>query len=181
MEHARRLVKASLGIMSLSPSPSLPGRLWLAGMGLFLAAAGILFVWVLWTAWQRAEETRSWTPIPCLIVSSRLSQERPTPNSNPAFRAEVRYSYTYAGKVMTGTHIKRVDSASQHEDVAKKKLEAYPVGSELTCYVNPKQPDQAILKHDTRAALYSIWFPGLFVVGGLGMAWNALKRPARQS
>jgi Protein of unknown function (DUF3592) len=172
----RKLVKASLSFMAISSTSSLSGRLWLASLGLFLALAGIAFTWVLWTAWQRAEETRRWVPTPCLIISSRLAREQPTPNSNPAYRAEVRYSYTYTGKVLTGTLIKRVNSPTQHEDVARKKLEDYPVGAELTCFVNPEHPDQAILKHDTRAALYSIWFPGLFVIGGLGMAWNALRR-----
>jgi hypothetical protein len=88
----------------------------------------------------------------------------------------VRYSFTLDGRALTGTHIRRVDSASQHEDVARKKLEGYPVGAEITCYVNPQKPEQSVLKHDTRAALYSIWFPILFVVGGLGMAWNALTK-----
>jgi len=144
-------------------------------MGLFLAFAGIVFTWVLWTAWQRAEETRRWVPLPSRIVSSRLTQELPTPNSNPAYRAEVRYSYIFDGKSQLGSNIKRVNSPSQHEDVARKKLESYPVGAEQTCFVNPLKPEQAVLKHDTRAALYSIWFPGLFVIGGLGMAWNALR------
>lgn len=176
MQHARKLVKASLRIMPDTLSSSMFGRLWLASMGLFLALAGIVFTWVLWTAWQRAEETRGWTPLPCRIVSSRLHHERPTPHSNPAYKPEVRYSFSYEGKAMTGTQIKRVDSASQHEDVARKKLDPYPVGTKLICYVNPQKPAQTVLKHDTRAALYSIWFPILFIVGGLGMAWNALLR-----
>ncbi len=145
-------------------------------MGLFLAFAGLLFTWVLFTAWQRAEETRRWQPTPCRILSAQVTSARPTPNSNPAYRAEVRYSYTFENQRLTGTHIKRVDSASQHEDNARKKLEAYLIGSEATCYVNPALPTQAVLKHDSRAPLYSIWFPMLFVVGGLGMAWNALRR-----
>jgi hypothetical protein len=162
--------------MAFSSTSSFSGRLWLAGMGLFLALAGIVFTWVLYTAWQRAEETRRWTPTPCRITSSRLAKEQPTPNSNPAYRAEVRYIYTFAGIPMTGSLIKRVNSPTQHEDVARKKLSDYPVGTELICYVNPTKPDQAVLKHDTRAALYSIWFPGLFVVGGLGMVWNAIRK-----
>lgn len=177
MQHACRLVKASLPpFMSSDSKSSLSGRLWLAGMGLFLACAGLLFTWVLWTAWQRAEETRRWTPTPCRIISAQVVSERPTPHSNPEFKAEIRYHYTFEGQSLTGSHIKRVDPVTQHEDNARKKLEDYPIGQDLTCYVNPAQPDQAVLKHDTRAALYSIWFPLLFVFGGLGMAWNALKR-----
>lgn len=145
-------------------------------MGLFLAAAGLLFTWVLWTSWQRAEETRRWVPTPCRIISSQVVSERPTPHSNLAHQAEVRYAFTFEGKSLTGTHIKRVDSVSQHEENARKKLEEYPVGLETNCYVNPAQPQQTVLVHDSRAALYSIWFPLLFVFGGLGMAWNAMRR-----
>lgn len=148
-------------------------------MGLFLALAGLLFTWVLWTAWQRAEETRRWVATPCRIISAQVVSERPTPHSNPAFKAEVRYTFTYEGETRTGSHIKRVDSASQHEENARKKLESYPIGQDTTCYVNPAQPEQTVLKHDTRAALYSIWFPLLFVFGGLGMAWNAVKGKRR--
>jgi hypothetical protein len=49
---------------------------------------------------------------------------------------------------------------------------------QTVCYVNPSDPTIAILKHGTRAALYSIWFPLLFVVGGLGIAWTAIRRKA---
>ncbi|HCN78741.1 MAG TPA: hypothetical protein DIT13_16295 [Verrucomicrobiales bacterium] len=165
--------------MSSSAESTLAGRVWLACMGLFIAAAGLLFTCVLWTSWQRAEETRRWTPLPCRIVSARVVSEKPTPNSNPAHKAEIRYEYTFQGKPRTGTRIKRVDAASQHEERARQKLEAWPVGTEAACFVNPAAPDEAVLAHDTRAALYSIWFPLLFVFGGFGMAWNALRpRPA---
>ncbi len=164
--------------MQDSPPSSTAGRVWLASMGLTLALGGALFTWVLWTAWQRAEETRRWTPLPCHIIASRLETERPTPNSNPVFKPIVHYSFTLEGKPMTGTRIKRVDSASQHEDLAFKKIEPFPVGSAHTCFVNPADPAVSVLKHDTRAALYSIWFPLLFVIGGLRMSWGAL-RPSR--
>jgi len=33
-----------------------------------------------------------------------------------------------------------------------------------------------VLQHGSRAALYSIWFPLLFVLGGFGMLRGALRR-----
>ncbi len=157
---------------------SAAGRRWLAAMGLFLALAGVLFTWVLWRAYSRAEETRRWQETSCLILSSRVVSERPTPTSNIAHRAEVRYRYQFGGRERMGDRVRRVDSASPHEERARSIIAAFPAGMQTVCSVNPERPDEAILQHASRAALYSIWFPLLFVAGGLGMAWNALRRRA---
>lgn len=175
MQHAGGLVKASLSMNYAPCSRYTAGRLWLLLLGTLLALAGAVFTWVLWTAWQRAEETRRWAPTSCRIVVSKVAMERPTPNSNPAYRADIRYDYVFNGVHHTGTRLKRVDSPSQHQDVVIQRLQPWPPGSESTCFVNPASPGMAVLKHDTRAALYSIWFPLLFVAGGMRMAWGALR------
>lgn len=164
--------------MSSSSPNSSSGRLWLVAMGLFLALAGAVFTWVLWKSWQRAEETRRWTPVPAVIMASSIHSSRPTPNANLEYRVNLRYRYTWEGHEMIGDHLKRLDSPTVHEARALEKVTEYPVGRKVTCYVNPADPTQAILRHDTRAALYSIWFPLLFVVGGLGMARAALRKAA---
>lgn len=164
--------------MSSSSTHSSSGRLWLVAMGLFLALAGAVFTWVLWKSWQRAEETRRWTPVPAVMTASSISISRPTPSANREYRVNLRYRYTWEGREMVGTHLKRLDAPTVHEERALEKVTEYPVGREVTCYVNPADPAQAILRHDTRAALYSIWFPLLFVVGGLGMARAALRKNA---
>lgn len=156
------------------------GRYWLAGMGLFLAFAGAVFTFGLWWAWQKSEQTRHWTPVPCRILHSKIASEKPTPNSNPVYRVELQYEFTYEGKVMKGDHIQRVDKDTVHEETARDRLLAYPAGLETTCYVNPTNPEETVLQHGTRAALYSIWFPMLFVAGGLKMAWDAMKRGKRK-
>lgn len=161
--------------MPTSDTSAVSGRLWLTAMGLFLACAGLLFTGILWTAYQRAAETRAWEAVPCLIVSSKIDSKRPSPNSNIAYRPEIQYRYEFQGEKLTGHRIKRVDGATSHEERARAMVESYPVGLETTCYVNPAAPGFAILRHGSKAPLYSIWFPLLFVIGGLGMAWTAWK------
>ncbi|HYF33848.1 MAG TPA: DUF3592 domain-containing protein [Prosthecobacter sp.] len=164
-----------MSAVSSSPSPN-AGRYWLVAMGLILALAGAGFTWGLYVAWQKAEETRRWTATPARIVSARVVSERPSPHSNVAHAPEIRYRYDFGGRSYTGAKIKRVEGPTAHESEAQKKVEAYPVGMEVTAYVNPADPGQAVLQHSSRAALYSIWFPLLFVAGGGGMAWGALRR-----
>lgn len=144
-------------------------------MGIALALAGAVFTVVLWKAWQRAEETRSWPPVPCTILSSQIKAEQPTPNSPVKHRVIVRYAYKVKGQPFTSERILRVDGPKSSRDDAEELREQFAPNSKTTCFVNPADPAFAILQHDTRAALYSIWFPLLFVVGGLRMAWAALR------
>ncbi len=152
------------------------GSRWLVGMGLALALMGLVFVGVLWKAWQRAEETRHWTATPARILSSQVKPEQPTTSSPTVYRVEVRYTYTFAGKDYRSERIRRVDGPKSNRDDAEALREQFTPGQQLTCYVRPDEPGFAILKHDTRAALYTLWFPLLFVGGGLRMAWAALRR-----
>ncbi len=146
-------------------------------MGFFLVAAGSFFAWRMWLSYEKAQLTRRWVQVPCRIVSSRVASERPTPNSSPAHRVDLRYEYEFTGSTHTSNRIRQVESApsQQLDDVREKQLN-YPPGSWQTCFVNPSAPDEAVLQHASRAALYSIWFPLLFVVGGLGMMRGAFRR-----
>lgn len=152
------------------------GARWLAFMGIALAIAGALFVVMLWTAWQRAEETRRWIATSAKVLSSQLRPVQATPNSPTKFAIQVRYEYVYQGQTHISERIRRVNSPKRNHDDAEALREEYTPGQTITCYVKPDEPTFAILKHESRAALYSIWFPLLFVVGGLRMAWAALRR-----
>jgi len=152
------------------------GSRWLAGMGIALAVAGGLFVVMLWTAWQRAEETRRWTATPAKVLSSQLRPVQATPNSPTKFAIQVRYEYVWQGQRHVSERIRRVNSPKGNHDDAEALREEYTPGQMITCYVKPDEPTFAILKHESRAALYSMWFPLLFVGGGLRMAWAALRQ-----
>jgi hypothetical protein len=148
-------------------------------MGLTLIVMGSVATLYLWGSWKRAEETRTWKPVEAIVIASQVLTDRPSPHSPLKFTADVHYRYTVDGKTHTSTRIKRVDGPSSHKNKTEEVVARYPLGKPVTCYVNPAQPDFAILEHDSRAALYSIWFPLLFVAGGAGMVVSALRgKPA---
>ena len=144
--------------------------------GLLVAAMGAFFMFALWIGFSRAKETRGWLETPCEVTRSEVVEERPTPNSPIAFRAWVEYRYVFEGKAHTGQNVKRVDGPTSHQNRAQETVETYPLGAKISCWVNPELPEQAVLKHGTLAPLYSMWFPGLFVVAGLGIAVGTLRR-----
>ncbi|MBB5035499.1 DUF3592 domain-containing protein [Prosthecobacter vanneervenii] len=163
--------------MSQNQFASQSGRLWLGAMGVFLIIAGSFFAWRMWLSYEKAQMTRKWVQVPCRIVSSKVVGERPTPHTDPAHRVEIRYEYEFAGSKHRSTRIRQVEAApTPHLDVAMQRQQEFPPGTERVCYVNPTAPDEAVLQHGSRAALYSIWFPLLFVAGGVGMVRGALRR-----
>jgi hypothetical protein len=152
------------------------GSRWLVGMGLAIALAGGVFTVVLATAWQRARDTHAWQAVPCKILSSQVVGLQKTPSSPTVFEVQVRYTYEVAGRQYTGQRLRRVDGPSSDRDKAERTRQQYRAGQHTECYVMPGQPDFAILQRGSPAALYAIWFPLLFVVGGSVMTWRAWRK-----
>ncbi len=135
--------------------------------------AGGVFTAVLWQSYERAMETRKWIETPCRIVTSTVLSERPTPSSPVTHRFELRYEYVFAGARREGAKVKRTEGPTPHRVKAEALAAEFPAGSTGACWVNPAKPDEAVLVHGSKAGLYAIWFPLLFVIGGAVMAWRA--------
>lgn len=155
---------------------NIAGRIWKIIMGLVLVVVGSVFVQYLYSAYERGAAMDSWEEVPCLIRSLEADDSQLNQRGMTKYILQVRYDYKFRGKEYEGTRIKRLPTEASDPRKLKSKIEAYPAGRETVCYVNPENPEEAVLKKDTKAALYSIWFPCLFVVGGLGMIVSALFR-----
>lgn len=158
------------------PPSTAGGRLFLVLLGLTLALLGGFFVWLLGRSFLRARAMRAWPEVSCVILSSEIEERVHDPQSPPEYRLDLGFGYEWQGVPRTGDHLSMRGSpwSSQHDEVEKQMAE-YPAGMSSTCRVNPANPDFAVLKPDSLAPGYSIWFPGLFVIGGLGIAIRAIK------
>ncbi len=153
------------------------GRWWLAAMGIVLIIAGSFFAHRLWLSYEKTAPSRSWPEVPCRIESSRIVTEKLTPTSAPVHRAEIRYRYEVAGAAHVSTRIHLVEkAATAHLEVVQALQRQFPPGSASVCRVNPDDAAHSVLIAGTRAALYTIWFPLLFVAGGLGMLIGAWRQ-----
>jgi len=151
------------------------GAYYLAGIGLAVAAVGVIFVYLMWGSFSKARETRRWVETPCLMIISTV-KERAIKTHMKEYSWNLEYMYDFDGK----SYLSKLDTLrgakwSKTKDKIDEFIEEYPEGEKATCFVNPSNPEQAILKHDTKAAGYSIWFPMLFVVGGLGITISSLR------
>ncbi len=160
-----------------NPPPSRGGRWFLVGIGLATAMIGALFVWLMARSYLRAREMHAWPEVECVILSSHIEERVHDPQSPREYRVNVQFGYEWQGEARTGDRLTlRGNPWTSKRNLADKRAAEYPPGKTTTCRVHPQQADFAVLKPDSLAPGYSIWFPSLFVIGGLGMAVRALGR-----
>ncbi len=165
------------GMMSMSNSQR-AGSWYLTVIGLALCFIASIFLWLMMRSYMRAREMTTWPQVACLILSSEVEENRIAENVAPDFRLAVLYRYQFQGKDYESPLWSLRGSMPRTEKSAVEKLvKQFPQGSQQTCRVNPRHPEIAVLTIDSRAAGYSLWFPGLFFLGGVGMIWGAWRRP----
>jgi hypothetical protein len=158
------------------------GRWFLVFTGLSLVLIGGLFVWLMARSFLRAQEMRSWPEVECVILASSLDERRHDDHSPLEFRLNVLFGYEWEGEARSGDRLSlRGSPWSSKRVLAEERAAEFPVGKKTTCRVNPANPELAVLKPDSLAPGYSIWFPSLFVIGGLVMCYRALRRPRSSS
>lgn len=160
--------------MSSKQKTSLGARFLLSFIGLALAIAGGVFTWLLWVSYQRANVTRAWNETACLIQRSTVDEERDSLNEPVKYRPHIVYTYLVGDTSYKSEQIRKIPEVLmfKEKDQAEDLIKKYPLSQGSKCFVDPADPNSSVLIHETRAGLYSIWFPLLFVVGGLGMVIN---------
>ena len=152
------------------------GSLYLIFVGLLFIAAGAGFTWLMWRSFERASDQRKWKEVECVILESSIAERQIGTEVDREYSFEVLYGYTYAGTAHTSSRYSlRGSGWSGSEEKAAALMEEYPLESTRTCYVNPAHPDFAVLQRDSKAPGYSLWFPLIFVVGGLGIIVGAVR------
>lgn len=161
--------------LSRRPEATPGGRWYLVALGLMLTVIGGLFVWLMARSYLRAHEMRAWPEEACVILTSEIEERVHDPQSPPEYRQAVSFGYEWQGEPHTGNLLTlRGCPWSSNRGLAEARAAKYPVGKTTTCRVDPENPGFAVLQPDSLAPGFSIWFPGLFVVGGLVIVVRAL-------
>ncbi len=179
IDHNRRVTETTAADRSVSTAtpPNRGGRWFLAGMGLFVALVGVLFVALLGRSFLRAWDMRSWPETSCVILTSDVGEKRHDEFSPVEYRQELTYGYEWQGQSFTGDHLTLRDNPwSANRELVEQRAAELPSGTITTCRVDPAKPARSVLVPDSLAPGYTLWFPGLFVVGGLVITLRALRR-----
>lgn len=145
-------------------------------LGLAIAAIGALFTALMWDSYQRASAMHAWPQVEAVVLSSETEEWQHDEFSPMEYRLKILYGYEWKGEPETGERLTaRGNPSSNKRAKAEADLASFPPGKRVQAYVNPEDPAFAVLQPDSKAAGYSIWFPFLFVIGGLGIAVRAMR------
>lgn len=149
-------------------------------LGLVIAGVGGLFVWLMGMSYMRAVEQRDWPQVEGVVLSSEIEEYKHDEFSPMEYRMNILYGYEWQGERKTGERYGfRGNPKYNKRNKIAGMVETFPSGKKITVYVNPADKNFTILKTDSKAAGYSIWFPMLFVIGGLGIALRAIRAELR--
>ncbi|MEO0414562.1 MAG: DUF3592 domain-containing protein, partial [Verrucomicrobiota bacterium] len=123
-----------------------------------------------------------WVETPCRIIKSEIDDSHESQHYATLYEPVVHYTYNIDGKEYTGTKVKTLAPRSVNVKKALKITDQYPEAASALCYVDPKNPSEAVLKKPrSKAPLFTVWFPGVFVFAGVGLIFNAIRyRDKRQ-
>jgi hypothetical protein len=156
------------------------------GSVLILAALG-LAGFALYTAY-RWTVALGWPAVPCTIVASGVQEL----GGETPYRFQVAYEYAWNGQNLAGRVFRDDEHGTSDIAEADRLARAFPVGARRTCFVNPRNPSEAVLRHENvllplavvACMVPACWFlfaafwrgeraaaiPGVLFVGGMGTA-----------
>jgi hypothetical protein len=132
------------------------------GVGALVWSARTLLEW---------REAAGWAPVPAEIVAVELEEHRDS-DGDTTYEATATYRYDYAGTSYTGTRV-AIDTGADNIGRFQHQLyydlrAAHEQRTPVTAYVDPGEPNRAVLNRQLRPGLFAL--KGIFAIvfGGVG-------------
>lgn len=132
---------------------------------------------LVWTPMSSYFAARSWQQIPCTIQESRLGLATGPKRDGRESRIEVTYTYSLRGKEYTSSRYDLLGAYTTTDQREKREILArYPKGTRTLCWVNPENPQEAVLKREFSADYLVGLLFSLFIPAGLSAIWWTLSQ-----
>ncbi|MDB6171590.1 MAG: hypothetical protein JWL59_901 [Chthoniobacteraceae bacterium] len=146
---------------------------------LFLVVGTVLFyVMALQPAW-RIMSARKWSATPCQVLSSRVISNRG--NKGTTYSVEVRYAYEFGGRKFEANRYGFFTGSTSGYAGKQAVVDRFPPRSQAVCYVNPNDPNEAVIDRGISSQMWFGLLPLAFVVAGGSIIAGAPRMAGRSS
>jgi hypothetical protein len=139
---------------------------------LIFLLAGAAVLWFLFVRPAlKVVKAQAWSAVDCTVVESQV--EESSSDDGTTYRANVVTAYSFnGGEYRAGSYDFSGKVYSSGYDGKAKVVSQYPVGTRTTCYVNPEDPNEAVISRAFSATYLFGLFGLLFFLPGLfGLIW----------
>jgi len=139
------------------------------GMFLFCISALIgvaMFYPVTIRLTARTIDARNWHETPCKILSAKVRSHRG--DDSTTYSVHIFYEYQFQGQTYKSSRYGLSGGSSSGRAGKVEVVDAYKKAKNPVCYVNPKNPSEAVLQRGYSLALLAALVPPLFFAIGVG-------------
>ena len=158
----------SSGTQDPAGEPVTPGQTAGCGVaffGIFLVFGLGFSAFFVWPA-IRVIQAHSWNETPCEILESRVASHEGEDGST--YSVEVLYRYTVDGREHTSDRYRFLGGSSSGYEGKARVVERLPPGTRTVCWVDPEDPEEAVLERRLTAEYLFVFLPLVFVAVGAG-------------
>ncbi len=159
----------------------------LACLGFFLLAFGGVGAFLIYRSWQQnrqADDSKYWPAAGGTITEAKVGEswsEDSDGHRQRSYHADVKYTYTVAGRVYSGDQIAfGFKQADRSPDKAQAWASANPPGKSVPVFYNPANPAESVLERRAGGLgitfVMGIVFLGVAVCMALPMLWVLVSR-----
>lgn len=160
--------------LSISERARRKGKSWgLPLLFAILTIAGAAFSFYFYDPVRVLISARSWAESQCQVQFSRVGVH--DGDDSTTYSIDVLYSWRVSGREYRSSRYGLFAMSSSGRSAKQRRVEQLPAGASVPCYINPRDPEDAILNRDFTPLLFIGLVPlGVFAAGVLGLL--SLKR-----
>lgn len=128
----------------------------------------------------RAKASLEWPSVNGVVASSEIDKKRG--DNGTTYSAEILYDYEVGGVTYSSNRVGYGDFGSSDPSWARKVVNRYPQGKEVTVYYMPDKPEESTLEKGVHKKTYLLpAFGSVFFLAGLAMFVYLPKLIAKQA
>ena len=147
---------------------------------IFLLMGGGLFYFMAVHPYLQGVAARDWMETPCMVVHSQVKSHRGSKN-NTTYSPDIHYTYQVNGREYRSERYQFLGGSSSGRASKAAAVARYPRGQTAICYVNPNDPQEAVLDRTPFPGGLWTFFPLIFVAAGAGILIAGIRGRSREA
>lgn len=138
---------------------------------LFFIAAGLFLIRISLRTFLKLRGTKNWIVCHAKVISKQIKNETNVSNSEIGvsgrkrkYIPEIIYDYDYQGKSYRNDQLKMIREAYSSKEKAEEQISSYTEKSEVMVFVNPDNPEEAVLNKNFPETLKLFLGIGIFLL-----------------